>query len=77
MVIQAPTAPITQPISSGFISSPQATSGQQIIEIEMPDNPQFWNPLLQEVVFKYEAIYHSTIAEKLRKISEKKWYQIF
>lgn len=54
----------------------QSTSGQQIIEIEIPDGPPFWNPLLQEVVFKYEPIYHSTIAEKLRKISEEKWYQI-
>ena len=62
---------------AGGESGPQATSGQQIVDIEVPDGPPFWNPILQEIVFKYEPIYHSTIAEKLRKVSEKKWLGVF
>jgi hypothetical protein len=72
MSIPIPPLPSITPLSpAGSQSGAQATSGQQVLEIEIPDGPPFWDPLLKEVVFKYEPIYHSTISEKLKKISEK------
>lgn len=59
------------------ISGGQLQSGQQTLKTEkfatLPITlPAPWKMLFDDITYKYEPIYHSTIAEKLKKIAQLK-----
>lgn len=50
----------------------QPTPSPTIIEI-----PSLSQAILKEVSMSVEFIYNTPVVEKLRRISEKKWYELF
>lgn len=62
-------AQMSVPITTGG----QVSSGQQFVPLQVQfqvDTP--WSKLFDDIVGKYEPIYHSTIVEKLKKIAKLK-----
>lgn len=67
-----------QPATSAFPIQPQPQSipQPQIYPLEIPTE-SLANRILKDVTNKIELIYNTPAVEKLIKISEKKWYQLF
>lgn len=69
---RSPVIPDTQEISGGQLSSgQQPINAQRVINLPITI-PAPWKTLLDEITFKYEPIYHSTIADKLKMIARLK-----
>jgi len=64
-----PKVSIVVPPNPNISSSSSAPQDSQIIPIPKPIN-NFWVPMLNDVVSKYEFIYHSTVVEELKKIAK-------
>lgn len=67
-----------QPATGAFSiqSQPQSIPQPQIYPLEIPTE-SLANRILKDVTNKIELIYNTPAVEKLIKISEKKWYQLF
>lgn len=67
-----------QPATGAFPIQPQPQSipQPQIYPLEIPTE-SLANRILKDVTNKIELIYNTPAVEKLIKISEKKWYQLF
>ena len=67
-----------QPATGAFPIQPQPQSipQPQIYPLEIPTE-FLANRILKDVTSKIELIYNTPAVEKLIKISEKKWYQLF
>ena len=62
-----------QPVSP--VGSPQLFMPQQVMKF-IQDTGNITNALIAEVSSSVEFLYNTPAAEKLRKISERKWYQL-